>query len=66
VEIFRRGAQMVNGGDSPVVGDFEGVLDEVWRRTVSSYAWLVSMIASWRSSEVRLEWFRASECFGRR
>jgi hypothetical protein len=37
---------MVDGGESPVVGDIEGVADEVRRRTASSYAWSASKIAS--------------------
>jgi hypothetical protein len=35
---------MVDGGDSPVVGDVEGVADEVRRRTASLYAWSTEVV----------------------
>jgi hypothetical protein len=56
----------VDDDDAPVVQIDEGDADDVRRRTASSYAWSASTTASWRSSEVQLEWFRASECFGQR
>jgi hypothetical protein len=45
-------------GEDPVVQIDEGYVDDVRRRTVSSYAWSTSTTASWRSSEVRLEMVR--------
>jgi hypothetical protein len=53
-------------GDAPMVLGGDGDQDEMKNGEGSSGAWSASTTASWRSSEVRLEWFRASECFGRR
>jgi hypothetical protein len=42
----------VDDGEAPVVQIDEGVAEDTWRRTASSFAWWASTIASYRGGEI--------------
>jgi hypothetical protein len=49
---------MVDGGESPVVGDVEGVADKVQTMTVISRVWSGRSLGSCRGGEGRLDVLR--------
>jgi hypothetical protein len=53
----------VDNGEAPVVQIDEGVADDVWRRTASSFPWSASTIAYYRGGEILPEMEAASVFF---
>jgi hypothetical protein len=53
----------VDNGEAPVVQIDDGVADDVWRRTASSFPWSASMIPSCRGGEILPEMEAASVFF---